>query len=124
MAGIDDLQINPGLGAVEEFEKQYPIIAENFKRLQSEDYKLCAAKMLSYGMSNISVGTELKTPEEVKLSLTGIWFRSMDKIQRLKQLIVFGYKNTLENEPAEDAYADLSNYSIIARLVKGGFWRK
>lgn len=107
-----------------EFESQYPIIAENFKRLQQEDYNLCARKMLSYGMSNISVGTELATDDEVKLSLTGIWFRSMDKIQRLKQLVVFGKKNPLDDEPAEDAYADLSNYSIIARLVKGGFWKK
>jgi hypothetical protein len=120
------IQVKKGskLVLIEQFENDYPIIAQNFKRLQQEDYALCAAKMLSYGMSNISVGTELANDDEVKLSLTGIWFRSMDKIQRLKQLIVFGKTNPLDNEPAEDAYADLSNYSIIARLVKGGFWKK
>jgi len=109
--------------AIEMLEKEYPIIADNFKRIQEEDYQIFASKMISYGMNNISVGTNLDTPEEVKLSLTGIWFRTNDKIQRLKQMVLLG-KPDLVGEPIEDAYLDLSVYGIISRLVKGGFWKK
>jgi hypothetical protein len=48
----------------------------------------------------------------------------MDKMQRLKQLILLNKQNTLDNEPVEDAYVDLSNYSIIALIVKAGLWKK
>lgn len=109
---------------VEEFEKEYELIAYNFKRIQKEQYELFAAKMLSYGLHNISVGTNLENEVEVKLSLTGVWFRMNDKIQRLKQMILLNRTNALDNEPVEDAYKDLSVYGIICQLVKGGFWKK
>ena len=80
--------------------------------------------MLDYGMSNISVGTELANESEVKLSLTGIWFRINDKIQRLKNLVLLGKSTQVADEPVEDAFTDLSNYGVISRLVKGGFWKK
>ena len=38
--------------------------------------------------SNISVGTQLQTEEEIQLSLTGLWFRMNDKIQRLKTMLM------------------------------------
>jgi len=66
----------------------------------------------------------LETKEDINLSLTAIWIRSMDKMQRLKQLILLNKNNSLDNEPVEDAYIDLSNYSIIALLVKAGKWKK
>lgn len=106
------------------FEDEYPIIAENFKRIQQEDYDLFAKKMLSYGLGNISVNTQLANEAEVNLSLTGIWFRINDKMARLKQLILLRKDNPLDDEPVEDAYKDLSVYGIISRLVKGGFWKK
>ena len=40
-----------------------------FKKLQREQYELFCHKQHDYGPGNISVGTPLKTPEEVKLSL-------------------------------------------------------
>lgn len=107
-----------------EFEREYQIIASNFKRLQQEQYDLFAQKMLSYGMSNISVNTNLENEQEVSLSLTGIWFRMNDKIARLKQMVLLKKNNPLDNEPVEDAYKDLSVYGIISLLVKGGFWKK
>jgi hypothetical protein len=48
----------------------------------------------------------------------------MDKMQRLKQLVLLNKTNSLDDEPVEDAYVDLSNYSIIALLVKAGKWKK
>ncbi len=107
-----------------DFENEYPELAEGFKAIQKEQYELFARKMLSYGLGNISMGTNLQTDEEVNLALTAIWIRSMDKMQRLKQLVLLKKNNPLDNEPVEDAYIDLSNYSIIAMLVKAGKWKK
>jgi hypothetical protein len=109
---------------IKDFENEYPELAEGFKTIQKEQYELFARKMLSYGLGNIAMGSNLDTKEDVNLSLTAIWIRSMDKMQRLKQLILLNKNNSLDNEPVEDAYVDLSNYSIIALLVKAGKWKK
>ena len=109
---------------IKDFENEYPELAEGFKAIQKEQYELFARKMLSYGLGNIAMGSNLETKEEVNLSLTAIWIRSMDKMQRLKQLVLLNKTNSLDNEPVEDAYIDLSNYSIIALLVKAGKWKK
>ena len=65
----------------------------------------------------------LQTDEEVHLSLTGLWFRMNDKIQRLKTLIMTGRESAVD-EPLEDAYLDVSNYGIMATIVKNGKWGK
>ena len=77
---------------------------------------------MDYGPSNISVGTNLVTEEEVKLSLTGLWFRMNDKIQRIKNLLMNNQK--VNNEPLEDSFLDVSNYGIMATIVKNGKWGK
>ena len=77
-----------------------------------------------YGPGNISVCTTLQTDEEVHLSLTGLWFRMNDKIQRLKTLLMSGRDNAVQGEPMEDAYLDVSNYGIMATIVKNGKWGK
>ena len=59
----------------------------------------------------------------VKLSLTGLWFRLNDKVQRLKQLIVLGHKDTV-GESEQDTYQDLSVYGIIAQIVSAKKWGK
>jgi hypothetical protein len=66
----------------------------------------------------------LTTPEEIKLSLTGLWFRMNDKIQRLKTLLMGDRDNAVEGEPMEDAFLDVSNYGIMATIVKNGKWGK
>ena len=109
---------------IKDFENEYPELAEGFQSIQKEQYELFAKKMLSYGLGNIAMGSNLETKEDVNLSLTAIWIRSMDKMQRLKQLVLLNKQNSLENEPVEDAYVDLSNYSIIALLVKAGKWKR
>jgi hypothetical protein len=106
--------------AVNFIEKEYPQTAEEFKKIQDEQYRLFCKKQMDYGPKNISVGTELKTDEDVKLSLTGLWFRINDKIERLKQLVVFD--KTAQNEPMIDAFSDLSVYGIIAQIVHRKKW--
>ena len=108
---------------VEQMEKEWPEMTGEFKRLQREQYLLFCKKQHDYGPDNISVGTQLKTEADVKLSLTGLWFRMNDKIQRLKTLLM-GNKESAVDEPLEDAYLDVSNYGIMATVVKNGKWGK
>ena len=108
---------------VEQMESEWPEMTTEFKRLQREQYELFCRKQHDYGPGNISVGTQLQTPDEIKLSLTGLWFRMNDKIQRLKTLLM-GNKDSAVDEPLEDAYLDVSNYGIMATIVKNRKWGK
>ena len=109
--------------AVEFCERTYPQTTEEFKKIQAEMYITFCKKQRNYGPGNISVGTALQTQDEVKLSLTGLWFRINDKVQRLKQLVVFGQPDEV-GEPIQDTYEDLSVYGIIAQIVQRGKWGK
>ena len=109
---------------IEQMEREWPEMTQEFKKIQREQYELFLHKQHDYGPGNISVGTQLITPEEVHLSLTGLWFRMNDKIQRLKNLLMSGRKNAVEGETVEDAYLDVSNYGIMATIVKNGKWGK
>jgi len=108
---------------VEQMEKEWPEMTDELKRLQREQYELFCRKQHDYGPSNISVGTMLVNEEEVHLSLTGLWFRMNDKIQRLKNMLM-SRRDTAVDEPLEDAYLDVSNYGIMATIVKNGKWGK
>ena len=117
-------KVNPPLSGltdpVKYIEKEYPQTAISFKAIQKEQYELFCRKQMDYGPKNISVGTDLRTDEDVKLSLTGLWFRINDKIERLKQLVVFD--KAAQNEPMIDAFSDLSVYGIIAQIVHRKKW--
>jgi len=116
--------INKNETIVEQMEREWPEMTTEFKKLQREQYELFCHKQHDYGPGNISVGSPLITDEDVKLSLTGLWFRMNDKIQRLKTLLMSGKTNAVEGEPMEDAYLDVSNYGIMATIVKRGLWGK
>ena len=108
---------------VEQMEKEWPEMTNEFKRLQAEQYELFCRKQHDYGPSNISVGTQLLTEDEIKLSLTGLWFRVNDKVQRIKNLLM-GNRESAVDEPLEDAFLDMSNYGIMATIVKNRKWGK
>ena len=109
---------------VQQMEEEWPQMTAEFRRLQREQYELFLHKQHDYGPGNISVGSQLQTPEEVKLSLTGLWFRVNDKIQRLKTLLMGDREAAVNGEPMEDAFLDVSNYGIMATIVKNGKWGK
>ena len=77
-------------------EQEWPEMTKEFKRLQREQYELFCHKQHDYGAGNISVGTQLQTPDEIHLSLTGLWFIMNDKIQRLKTLLMGNRDNAVE----------------------------
>ena len=109
---------------IQQMEEDWPQMTAEFRRLQREQYELFLNKQHDYGPGNISVGTQLQTKEEIHLSLTGLWFRMNDKIQRLKNLLMSGKEAAIQDEPIEDAYLDVSNYGIMATIVKNGKWGK
>ena len=114
---------NTELDPIKECEGKYPEMTKEFKRILKEEYELFCRKQLNYGHDNISVGTRCETKEEVKLSLTGLWFRMNDKINRLKQLVLLNHEDTV-GESIQDSYQDLSVYGVIAQIVSRGKWGK
>ena len=112
------------LTIIEQMENEWPKMTKEFKKIQREQYILFLHKKHDYGPGNISVGTQLQTSEEVKLSLMGLWFIMNDKIQRLKTLLMGDKEAAVNDEPMEDAYLDVSNYGIMAVIVSRGKWGK
>ena len=109
------------MSIIEQMEEDWPEMTTEFKRLQQVQYELFLHKQHDYGPGNIAVGTQLQTQDEIHLSLTGLWFRMNDKIQRLKNMLLSGRESAVD-EPLEDAYLDVSNYGIMATIVKNGKW--
>jgi hypothetical protein len=110
-------------GAVIEMEKKFPVMTAEFKRIQQEQYELFCAKQKNYGPDNISMGSNLEREDDRKLSLQGLFFRINDKINRYKQMIMFGSQDAV-GEPLNDTFKDISVYGIIAQLVQSGKWGK
>ena len=120
---IENEESKPQQSAIKYCEETYPQTCEEFKNILDEMYITFCKKQRNYGPGNISVGTTLETKEDVKLSLTGLWFRINDKVQRLKQLVVLGQPDEV-GESIQDTYEDLSVYGIIAQIVQRGKWGK
>lgn len=109
--------------AILEMEEKFPVMTEEFKRIQTEQYELFCRKQKNYGPDNISMGSSLDREEDRKLSLQGLFFRLNDKINRYKQMIMFGSKDAV-GESLDDTFKDVSVYGIIAQLVQSGKWGK
>jgi len=109
--------------AVLEIEEKFPVMTAEFKRIQAEQYELFCRKQLNYGPDNISMGSTLEREQDRKLSLQGLFFRLNDKINRYKQMIMFGSKDAV-GESLDDTFKDISVYGIITQLVQSGKWGK
>lgn len=69
-------------------------------------------KQQDYGAGNISAFGEL-----------GLLVRVNDKVERLKNLHKTGRMTDPANESVTDSWLDLSNYGLIAVLVRTGVWK-
>lgn len=112
--------VNP---IIKEMEELYPEMTKEFKNIMREQYDTFCRKQKNYGPHNISGGTLLQTNEDIKFSLSGLFFRINDKIQRIKQLVVLGKEDAV-GESVADTFQDLSVYGIIAQIVQRGKWGK
>jgi len=116
---VDRETINP----VEYCKSNFPAMTKRFKEIQAADFELFCKKQMDYGPGNITMGSNLNTEAEKKLSLTALIIRINDKVQRLINMVI-KHNREAANEPVEDAFLDLTIYGIIARLVKEGTWGK
>ncbi len=107
--------------AREILKKEYPTIYNGYQSIIDEQFELFARKHLDYGMHNVSAGTNLDNSDEVEFAMTGLWYRLSDKINRWKNMIISGRK--AQNETLIDTFQDVTNYGIIAQLVKRGMWK-
>ena len=108
---------------VEVFEREYPELSDEFKKIQKEMYEMFARKHMDYGLQNISLGGDLTKEKDKKFSLTGLAIRLTDKISRLRNLLTNG-RNFVKGEGMEDTFMDIANYSIIGLLVGRNKWKK
>jgi len=122
-ADLSDSPATPVETAEEYCQRLYPNTVAEFKKIQDEMFQTFCKKQRNYGPANISVGTSVSTPADIKLSLTGLFFRMNDKIQRIKQLVVLGEPDEV-GESIMDTYQDVSVYGIIAQIVHRGKWAK
>lgn len=104
-------------------KQKYPEVAKAFEAIMQEEFELFSRKMLDYGKANIAVGTSLETDDEVKLALTGLFFRMNDKVQRIKNIVVMGNAPNVQDESIMDTYRDLSIYGVIAQIVATNRWK-
>lgn len=119
-----DTEIRRNEMTAEEYcELYFPEMTNEFKKILQEMFTTFCKKQRNYGPGNISVGTSLQTKEDVKLALTGLFFRKNDKIQRIKQLVVLGEPDEV-GENIADTYQDLAVYGVISQLVQRGKWGK
>lgn len=107
--------------AREILKDEYPTIYNGYREIVEEQFELFAKKHLDYGMHNVTAGTNLDTADEVEFAMTGLWYRISDKINRWKNMIISGRK--AQNETIIDTFQDITNYGIIAQLVKRGMWK-
>ena len=105
-------------------ENKYPEMTQEFRTIQQEQYELFLHKQHDYGPQIVAVGSLLKTKEDIKLSLLGLWFRIQDKTERIKTLLMRDDKNSVQDEPVVDSYNDISVYGIMAQVVSRGKWAK
>lgn len=79
-------------------------------RVMLENAALLDSKHRDYGPGNISGFGEY-----------GIMVRLSDKLERLKKLLTSGSQPN--NESLEDTYKDISNYAVIALMVRRNLWK-
>ena len=121
---IDETNNNSSKLDVKVFEKEYPELSKEFKKIQKEMYELFARKHMDYGLNNIALGGDiLHSEEDKKFSLTGLCIRLTDKISRLKNLLING-RSFVVGEGMEDTFIDIANYGIIGLLVGRNKWKK
>tara|TARA_R100000781_G_scaffold74697_2_gene46500 strand:+ start:1034 stop:1372 length:339 start_codon:yes stop_codon:yes gene_type:complete len=108
--------------SIEFCENKYPETTAAFKDILNQMYTTFCEKQHDYGPTNISLGRDLSKKENKTKSLTGIWFRSNDKLCRVDNLLTTGFK--AKNESLEDSFLDLANYSVISLLVCKDKWEK
>jgi hypothetical protein len=106
LSGLTGFDIQTGIGLNLKTEMGFRALA-----IAHENIKLLDRKQQDYGPGNIAAFGEY-----------GVLVRMSDKFERLKNLLKSKRKKP-RNEPVVDSWRDISNYGIIAVLVRKNLWR-
>ena len=110
---------------IEIIEKMHPEMTKRYKEIADEQYATFCRKQHDYGSANITLGGDMASEEDRKMSLKALVVRINDKANRLITIIFKNDgKNAVPNETYIDAFQDISVYGIIAQLVDEGVWGK
>jgi len=112
-----------GENVVLHIKDNFPETEHEFQKVLNTMYMTFCKKQFDYGPGNIAMGTQLRTEEEVNMSLLGIIVRMNDKINRLVNLST-KHSFKAQNEPIEDAFLDTAIYAVMALVVKNNKWGK
>ena len=104
-------------------ENKYPEMTQEFRKYNKNNTN-CSYKTTRLRTTKCGSWFILKTTEDIKLSLLGLWFRIQDKTERIKTLLMRDDKNSVQDEPVVDSYNDISVYGIMAQVVSRGKWAK
>lgn len=107
-----------------DIEQKYPKTAEEFKKIQKQQYDTFCKKLHDYGPYNISLGREIRNKQDVNTALTVICIRCTEKVQRLINILFYTKEIETHNEPMIDSFEDISVYGIIAQVIHSGKWNK
>lgn len=123
------ISINEPPDVVALIEEEFPILTSEFRKIQDEQYRIFCAKHHDYGLHNIDMGEDVTTEKGRVIPLVGLMVRMRDKTERIKNLLSrsvthLGPTLSPANESLEDTFGDVSNYGIIALLVKRGLWKR
>ncbi len=119
------LQEDFGESLISEIEVKYPKTAEEFKKIQKQQYRVFCRKLHDYGPYNVTLGREIKTENDVKTGLTVIGIRCTEKVQRLINMLFYSNSElNTHNEPLVDSFDDISVYGIIAQIINNKRWGK
>lgn len=98
----------------------YPKQFQSFREIQAILYQQHREKNLDYSPYNVGA-----------TGMIGLVTRIWDKVARLMKLTGFDISSgtyseakKAQNEPVEDTFGDLANYSIISLVFRGGLWGK
>lgn len=85
---------------------------EAFELVCREMLETFIKKHKDYGKGNILANKEL-----------GIAFRTTEKIERLKNLLMSSINNP-QNESIDDSWLDIAVYAVIAKMYRQGWFQK
>ena len=100
------------------------ISSEQFERFKEHEYHLSLFQRAIKSAEKLKGEDFIDKEHHIGISKVEDSIQSdNDKIQRIKNLLMKGRKSAVD-ESVEDAFLDLSNYGIMATLVKEQKWGK
>jgi hypothetical protein len=104
--------------------ERYSVTFDAYRAIVDGQLETLARKSHDYGMDNINLGLDTDDPNNRRVAAQAVIVRMLDKMNRLKQLVLLNNAPLVGDEGVLDTLRDLANYAVIAQLVIDGKWGK